>query len=721
MKLSHNTNPIPASSGISRADTGQALILPVSLSTNDQFQLRFQGKKTTSKDSESLWSRLTQGPTPKVIAGGLLLGSGVAIKIVGLATILAAPILVPLGLGLALTGIGLMGWGGAQYFNRSFHSSKVAVPKKINKQEKSPQKVEVKPLEPTKLEPRNYTGPNGHTVFEVTVFDHAELLSDALEDVYKGKPWAEEKVLMLLKYGSNPNVNNADGTPAIIEAFEKKNSKIFNWLLNNPRLDVNAEDRHGGTILKYLCRNVPDFKKDYDWNQAEQFRLIERILDHPKMDLTKANQGNRIREWMGYYGNFKMIKQLVDAGIDLHSKIEYNILPIAKLAGRGELESVRYLLDQRPESLFTVADSDLSVLPVTYDAQPILQLDEDKQSTIFHKAIRSGNVALIQLMLDRGAGQLVHSQAKEHGDYRYSTLHAAAQSGNPNAIELLLNNGAGDLINARDSAQSTPLMAAAGTGNVDAIRLLLNAGAKSLINASDSSQKTALHSAARSGNVEAVQLLLKEGALAVINQPDHSNRTPLYYAATKGDLPTLKLLWEQGAHQSFQRRNDSYETILYSAVKYNRSRPRSLEVVKFLLEHGAASTDNQNINHHRLFCHYMPGVSMLDEPEAHWRRPIDAAIAYKPLLKLLLEAGAKVNYRREDGNTPLHLAAGYGRSVEIVDLLFQYGAKGIMDWRNDEGKTALDLAKASKNTAVANYLVNAMKEASPNPSAENVL
>lgn len=55
-----------------------------------------------------------KGPALKLLGGGVLLASGIAIKVLGLATVIGAPVLLPIGLGAAAAGACLMGWGGYQ-------------------------------------------------------------------------------------------------------------------------------------------------------------------------------------------------------------------------------------------------------------------------------------------------------------------------------------------------------------------------------------------------------------------------------------------------------------------------------------------------------------------------------------------------------------------------------------------------------------------------------
>jgi ankyrin repeat protein len=64
---------------------------------------------------------------------------------------------------------------------------------------------------------------------------------------------------------------------------------------------------------------------------------------------------------------------------------------------------------------------------------------------------------------------------------------------------------------------------------------------------------------------------------------------------------------------------------------------------------------------------------------------------------LLINAGADVNARGEDGGTPLHLAAENNENPDIITNLLNAGADGTAV--NSDGETPFDLAKDNEALA----------------------
>ncbi|CAN5680520.1 hypothetical protein BH24ACI5_BH24ACI5_00520 [soil metagenome] len=86
-------------------------------------------------------------------------------------------------------------------------------------------------------------------------------------------------------------------------------------------------------------------------------------------------------------------------------------------------------------------------------------------------------------------------------------------------------------------------------------------------------------------------------------------------------------------------------------------------------------------------------------------QPLHAAIASRngETVALLLEHGANVNARQQEGYTALMGAAGTGRE-DLVDLLLARGADPTLE--DENGKTAVDVARDHGHEAVATRLAS---------------
>ena len=280
-------------------------------------------------------------------------------------------------------------------------------------------------------------------------------------------------------------------------------------------------------------------------------------------------------------GHLEIASLLIANGAKVDAKAQDGCTPLY-LSAYSKHETVsQYLLDcgAATEEDIAIMLGNIELVEHYFlkgaDANSQLTKGYAKGESWLNIAVRHQNKNLVEFLLGRGA-----KINKKTGSFQLSPLHIAAigssdQTCKEDICKILIAQGAD--INSQDKNGTTPLHWAATVGNTKIVELLISHNAN--VNALDFSHKTPLFEAARLHHVKIVNFLLSCGA--EVNLTDDEGQTPLLRGFQKsGGDEIIKALILHGADVNVQ--GSRQKSPLHLATAQN-----NLEIVKFLLEHGA--------------------------------------------------------------------------------------------------------------------------------------
>jgi ankyrin repeat protein len=363
------------------------------------------------------------------------------------------------------------------------------------------------------------------------------------------------------------------------------------------------------------------------------------------------------------------IEGLIAGGADVNAVNRYGVTPLSLAAANGD--------DRVLDLLFRSGANARAAEAALTDGRTLLML-----------AARTGSVAAVRLLVDRGA-------AADAAETRTGTtaLMWAALENHAEAVRALVAGGAG--VNARSRVTTYPhtppgvigdaleegysyvgqtvlprggwtaLMYAARQGALDAVRALVESGAD--LNLADPDGTPALTCAIINGHYDVAALLVERGA--DVNQADRTGATPLYSAV---DMHTLQT--------SFGRPALTREMT-----------DGSVGAAKNLLAHGA--DPDKALKTKILKRTYQAGDARLGEGSTPLMRAAKAGDV--EMLRVLADGGADLDRQNAAGDTALHYAMNLPKVVRFLT------DEGASLWiKNARGLTPLEaLLKAQKPNA----------------------
>lgn len=331
-----------------------------------------------------------------------------------------------------------------------------------------------------------------------------------------------------------------------------------------------------------------------------------------------------------------------------------------------------------------------------------------------------------------------------------TALHIAVRNRSEAIVKLLLDNRIEK--DTKNIAGSTALHIATKNGDVAIVKMLVDA--KCDINAVDENSATALVLAAKIGNKNLIDYFLEKGA--DIQKPDFYGKTYKdYYAPDKETEKRAENPVEEKRKISIGNTagrkyavvfGSSKDPVIQAVKDRNRSKLESL-----IAEGQGLDTPDSFGNTALMYAVNMQNVYLINclltnganasASNIYGQTPLHCAVSKlnASIVSMLCSAGAEINAFDNDRNSPLVVAIKF-RSPKIMSNLLDLGADPYIrfngnnaltyicsnddcdmariflnkvssfdiNWVNENGQTALDIAKERKNISLQNLLESKM-------------
>lgn len=410
-------------------------------------------------------------------------------------------------------------------------------------------------------------------------------------------------------------------------------------------------------------------------------------------------------------------------------------------ARSGDTEKIRQLLTKgadinapEPESgdtpLLAAIDKDQwSAAELLLQQKPDLTLEDKNGNSPLYLAVSRGDSALSMVNLLLEAGAQVDLGPKGGDNAGATPLHIACATGANGCIESLLRHGAS--VTKKLPSGASPLHTASIGGDQRTIELLCKAGGS--VSALNEDKRTPLHNCGITGNAKAAAALIRQGAQ--VDGPDAEGCTPLLRAAMTNHAAVAKVLLDNGADPDVVVRTDG--TPLYplfvaamngfddvvrvlldrgvnvtakvegvpspvDAAKHKGHEASAKLIAAAIKKKKAAEKDalNSGKEAEKLWQRLIQAISQKDQDglralangkvfsslSVDARLLVACALGDAEIAREALQAGANPNKPCNegfDGVTPLVMAVGISRSLEVTSLLIDAGADVNIEWSED--------------------------------------
>ena len=227
-------------------------------------------------------------------------------------------------------------------------------------------------------------------------------------------------------------------------------------------------------------------------------------------------------------GNIEIVKLFIEAGANQAEDEDNDLITNNLMARKGRIYSVVF------EDIINSGDN----------------INQEYWDTFLERAVRSGNIDIVQLFIDSGA------EVKEN----HNALRAAVAGGYVEMAQLLVEHGA-EIAQKRKPASDPLLTLAAKAGHIDMVQFLIQS---KKVEVNEKNASSVLAKTIEAGHIDVAKVLIDAGAdinfmfapleaaikvgridmvkLLIDNKVDLNSGNSLRKAAKKGDIAIVKLL-----------------------------------------------------------------------------------------------------------------------------------------------------------------------------------
>lgn len=442
----------------------------------------------------------------------------------------------------------------------------------------------------------------------------------------------------------------------------------------------------------------------YAINSDVPNETIKFLLEQPGNSVNKSTHDNRIYlHWAANKGNIEIVNHLIAKGSDINLEDSHGTTPVTFALNAGQKNTALYdaffkagldvnkkYKDGATLLLLAVPNDPDLTLTNYFIAKGLSLKDTDKNgNTAFNYAARTGNIALLKTLLQKGvkptdnaliiAAQGSRREANTIEVFKYLTedlklnpsvvstdgetvLHSLVRK--PNQTEIInyfLSKGID--INKADNDGNTALMNAASGRDTEALELILSKVKD--VNVQNAKGESALSIAVQSGTPEAVAVLLNKKADINVLDKDNNN---LGYYLIQSYRP--QMMGGRGPEAGEAPKEDPFSAKL-----------------KLLQDHGLnlaqAQKDGNTLYHFAILKNDLK------------------------LVQKIAPLNIDINAKNKDGLTALHKAVMIAKNDTLIKYLLESGAK--KDIKTDFDESAYDLAKENETLTQNNISVEILK------------